>query len=665
MLNWDDIKDFLADPKKIQEKANLECKAAANSLPKDFWKSFSAFSNTQGGFILLGITEKKDGEFCITGVSDARKIVDDLYSQARSGQKVSCHYLNDDCVLYENDIFAEKSVIAIYVQKAENNSIPVYLNGDITNAYVRLNTGDHKLSSAELKNFLSSYTKINQDNKVIPNTSISEIHLPTLDKYRQYIKNYNSTSPLLARDDLSLLKNINGYQIDLKTGKSGLTYAGLLMFGKLDIIRSLLPHYLLEYKSKETDHRYDYRVTCDELCDEGDEGNLFEFYLKVAPKLFNLAKNKHFALDQLTRSEDNLITGALREAFINMLTHSDYLNDRVTLKISQTLNMLNFENPGVMLVSILEAQSGKKSICRNAILHNMFRRIGLCEREGKGIETIFSNYRKELLTTPVLSTDSEKTLLTLTLQDSSAIQASQQLQQRLGAQYQNLDNDLHKKILLLTALNGGWIKHSILSEKLEKDCHSRDITLALPALERKGLLLGKGEKKDKFYVLPWVDVGDLKEIYGKRHEVTLNTQLSLDVKDLVEEANLEANLEAKNEHKFVYYSFDFDEFRRTIKDGRTIINELDDLNPDFREKLENIVPDDFYRKKKKNRKKLRELVFALCDDQFVTKKSLAKLLGITESALWLHLKEFVDQGMLELAFPQQPTHKDQSYRVVK
>ena len=47
MLNWNDIKDFLDNPKKIQEKNHLECKAAANSLPKDFWKSFSAFSNTQ------------------------------------------------------------------------------------------------------------------------------------------------------------------------------------------------------------------------------------------------------------------------------------------------------------------------------------------------------------------------------------------------------------------------------------------------------------------------------------------------------------------------------------------------------------------------------------------------------------------------------------------
>ena len=302
---------------------------------------------------------------------------------------------------------------------------------------------------------------------------------------------------MLALDDLSLLKKINAYQRDLETGENGLTYAGLLMFGKLEIIRTLLPHYLLEYKSKEkeTVHRYDDRCTCDEL----DEGNLFEFYLRVAPKLFDLAKNKHFALNQLTRSEDNLITGSLREAFVNMLTHADYLNTRVTLKVSKISNTLIFENPGAMLVSILEAQSGKKSECRNSILHNMFRRIGLCEREGKGIETIFSNYRKELLTTPVLDTDSEKTSLTLTLQDSSVIQANQQLQHKLGANYQNLDNDLYKKILLLTALNGGWINHPILSEKLEKDYHSRDITLALPTLERKGLLLGKGEKKDKFY----------------------------------------------------------------------------------------------------------------------------------------------------------------------
>ena len=184
MLNWNDIKQFLANPTLIQkEKAYLECKAAANSLPKDFWKSFSAFSNTQGGFILLGVSEKDD-TFQITGVKDVRKVVDDLFSQARGGQKISYHVLNNDNVIHDNGIFLEKNVIAVYVQKAENNHIPVHLNGDITNSYIRLNTGDHKLSSAELKNFLSSYTKINEDSKIIPNTSLAELHLPTLEKFR-------------------------------------------------------------------------------------------------------------------------------------------------------------------------------------------------------------------------------------------------------------------------------------------------------------------------------------------------------------------------------------------------------------------------------------------------------------------------------------------------
>ncbi|MBR0572761.1 MULTISPECIES: AlbA family DNA-binding domain-containing protein [Pasteurellaceae] len=57
MLNWKDIESFLASSTVIKERVFLECKKATNNLPKDFWKSFSAFSNTQGGFILLGVSE--------------------------------------------------------------------------------------------------------------------------------------------------------------------------------------------------------------------------------------------------------------------------------------------------------------------------------------------------------------------------------------------------------------------------------------------------------------------------------------------------------------------------------------------------------------------------------------------------------------------------------
>ena len=668
-ITWDDIEYFLTHPETIKEKKQLECKKAKNSLPDDFWHSFSAFSNTQGGFILLGVDEPQKNEFTITGVNNAQKIVDDLYSQARGGQKISQHYLTVESVKYDEGIFAEKKVIAVYVQKAENHHIPVHLNGDVRQSYIRLNTGDHKLSSVELKNYLSSYTKNNQDGKIIKHTGLNDINLSTLQKYRQYVKNYNASSPLLAMTDIELLEKINAYGKDLETGILGLTYAGLLMFGKLHIIRSLLPHYFLDFQEKENEGRFDIRLTCDDI----EEGNLFEFYLKIAPMLSDIAKNRHFALNHLTRTEENQITESLREALINSLTHSDYFNDSISIKITRNGNNLIFQNPGVMLVSILEAQNGKSSKCRNAILHNMFRRIGLCEREGKGIETIFNNWRKELLTTPQLVTDYEKTELNLTLQDSAVLNANQKLHKEFGKKYDKLNNKLYKHILLLSVLNGGWINHSILLQHLEKDFHSREISLALPYLARKEFLVAKGEKKEKFYLLPWVSEVDIAQIYGKRKEIILPLEIQIEESLLLEpndatlQANLQANLQATQpeQAKFVYYEFDLDEKGRIIKDGKVIINELSMLNPDYLETLKAQIPQRFIELKKKNARQLKGLVLSLCEDQFVSKRALAELLGMNDSALRLHLKQLVEEGLLELAFPQQPTHKDQSYRLVK
>ncbi|MFA9499932.1 hypothetical protein ACERCG_05810 [Mannheimia sp. E30BD] len=168
-------------------------------------------------------------------------------------------------------------------------------------------------------------------------------------------------------------------------------------------------------------------------------------------------------------------------------------------------------------------------------------------------------------------------------------------------------------------MNEGWINHSILSEKLEKDHHSRDITLALPVLEKKGLLLSKGEKKEKFYILPWVKDVDLQAIYGKRQDIMLGSQLHFDMEDLLENDNLQANLQA---NKITVYRFDLDEYGRTIKDGRKIITDLQNLQPEFLSSLKALIPREFYDKKKKNKYKVREFVFALCNQQFVTKKYL-------------------------------------------
>ena len=58
------------------ERITLECKEAKNAVPKSIWESYSAFANTVGGTILLGIKENTKEKnpakrFTITGVEDS------------------------------------------------------------------------------------------------------------------------------------------------------------------------------------------------------------------------------------------------------------------------------------------------------------------------------------------------------------------------------------------------------------------------------------------------------------------------------------------------------------------------------------------------------------------------------------------------------------------
>ena len=56
----------------IFEGVDLEYKKAENSLPKSFWETYSAFANTNGGKIILGIDEKNIDPY--QGVNNPQKI---------------------------------------------------------------------------------------------------------------------------------------------------------------------------------------------------------------------------------------------------------------------------------------------------------------------------------------------------------------------------------------------------------------------------------------------------------------------------------------------------------------------------------------------------------------------------------------------------------------
>lgn len=77
------------------ETFHLECKKAQGGLPSSLWESYSAFCNTDGGVILLGVKEFEGKHFEVVGVSDAQKLVQDFTNTLNDRNKVSANVLTD------------------------------------------------------------------------------------------------------------------------------------------------------------------------------------------------------------------------------------------------------------------------------------------------------------------------------------------------------------------------------------------------------------------------------------------------------------------------------------------------------------------------------------------------------------------------------------------
>lgn len=83
-MKSEEIKKLVA----MSENAAVEFKRAKGGVPADFWPSYSAFANTDGGTVILGAREK-DGKREIEGLPDAEKTVADIWNAVNNAEKIS------------------------------------------------------------------------------------------------------------------------------------------------------------------------------------------------------------------------------------------------------------------------------------------------------------------------------------------------------------------------------------------------------------------------------------------------------------------------------------------------------------------------------------------------------------------------------------------------
>lgn len=374
--------------KTYKEGNRLEMKAAqgrdgTGAVPRSAWETLSAFANTSGGTIVLGVKEPEPGVFEVIGLGNPDKVLDDFWNAALSKGKVSARFLKDeDASIEEVD---GKHIVVIRVPWVDRHSRPVYINDDLFGGtFRRTHTGDHLCGREEVLSMLRDADTSSVDGRVIDGARMDDLDYGTIERYRNAFRAERSGSEWNGYDDVDFLRAI-GATGKGDDGQDHPTGAGLLMFGKDRWITDEFPHYFLDYRQEAgTSERWADRFTSQ----PGDwSGNVYDFYFRVYNKL-KAALKVPFGLDaDMRRIDDTPAHKALREAIANCLTNANYYERRGITCVWRD-DAITIENPGDFRLPIEEARKPGTSDPRNEVMLKILSFVSIGERAGSGMGTI-------------------------------------------------------------------------------------------------------------------------------------------------------------------------------------------------------------------------------------------------------------------------------------
>lgn len=617
-------------------------------MPEDFWPTYSAFANTQGGLVVLGMREKQ-GHFSVEGIANVLKVRKELFDSLNNRQKVSVNLLTDAAV--RELILEGKTVLLIEIPRAPRKQRPVFLttNPLVGHTYRRLNDGDRPLPDDEVKRMLAEQVEDSRDDRILRGYDFDDLDAATFRSYRQVFTNRDPGHVWNGYDDREFLRHIGGWRKDRETGESGLTLAGLLMFGQMVAIQEELPNYMLDYQERpeaKTEVRWIDRITLDGKW----SGNLYDFYRKVYVKLTADLKVP-FRLEKGERKDETPVHEALREALANVLVHADY-SDRASVLVVKSPDMFGFRNPGLMRIPVEVALQGGEPDCRNRTLHKMFRLVGVGEQAGSGIPKIYRGWASQHWRAPALYERIEpynQTLLELRMVDLLPGMVVTALRKAFGVKFDALGQN--ERLTLAAAASERVVTHARVREMT--GLHPFDLTRMLQSLVRDGFLEAHNPGRGAVYCLPGAALPKPEEVFGdgSAQSVPASAHLTGSSAHLTGDA-------ASDDHR------DANGRLLTEQLDAPVIDSLKQLVPAFREKLEELAAEP-RTKGKLPVETMKAVVLAVCSGHYMTLSCLAELVNRDSDAFrQQYLKPLAKDGKLRLAFPTAPTHAKQAYRSV-
>ena len=393
---------------KYRENNRIEAKKAMGGLPRSIWETYSAFANTLGGIILLGVEEWPDKTLHAVDLPDPERLIKEFWNVVNNPNKTSVN------ILSSKDVFMQEvdgnHIVVINVPRAERSYRPVYVDGNPLSTYRRNGEGDYKCTKEEYQAMVRDASVKTQDMLVLNEMDMSVFNRESVRSYRQRMRLSRPGHVWEALEDEDFLLKLGAVGIG-SDGKKHPTSAGLLMFGnEYDIVREYNSYFLDYQEQYDTDTRWTDRM----ISSSGDwSGNVYDFYFRVYNKLTQDIKVP-FKMEGGTRVDDTSVHQALREALANCLVNADYYG-RQGLVIIKKRDSIIMSNPGNFRIEIDTAKSGGVSDPRNGTMLKMFNLIDIGERAGSGIPNIFRVWREQGWTAPVISESFEPDRIMLSL----------------------------------------------------------------------------------------------------------------------------------------------------------------------------------------------------------------------------------------------------------
>ncbi|MBC8385925.1 MAG: putative DNA binding domain-containing protein [Candidatus Cloacimonetes bacterium] len=417
------------------------------------FQTISAFANTKGGEIIVGISNKEEGK----GLEISNQEVDDFTNRV-----VRLMGIHPEMKLSEID---NQTILKIDVRKSHQ---PISFLGKY---YKRVGITNRLMKDDELRDFFIKGVNWDSYSDEYSYDEIDEVSI------RKFLKLAIYNGRLSSASEQENPKNILEKLKLIDSGK--ITNAAIILFGK-----NPQKHFI---NAIVRIGRFKDQATI--IGDKKIDGNLFRIAEEAENTIKQFINVRYEIKDSFQRKEiwDYPLT-AIREALFNAIIHRDYFKSNIQTQIKIFDNFIWFYNPGVLPegLTIEKLRSVHPSIARNPLIMNVFYLAGFVEEYGSGFERIKNAFREQELPEPKISSDNSG----FTLQFNKK-EETKEFPEITGL------NERQKKAVYYLRKNGR-ISNKIYQEinKTTRETAKRD----LAGMVEKGFLLRIGDGRSISYV---------------------------------------------------------------------------------------------------------------------------------------------------------------------